>query len=122
MSVLEFTHKNNITTLWDVISDEDVFKFLSKEIQTNIYQIFLNNISSFYEIERTKNTNLIEQNKKYIVLILNYIKNTFPKKIPNKIKILTDTPIKEIITYEDIQNYRQTQFERDLINHQDDPC
>lgn len=120
MSILEFTHKNNITTLWDVISDEDIFNFLSKEIQLNVYQIFLSNIPKFYETERTKKTNLIEQNKKYIILILNYIKNTFPEKMPNKIKILTDTPIKEIITYEDIQNDRQTQFERDLINHQED--
>ena len=120
MSILEFTDKNNITTLWDVISDEDVFKFLSKEIQNNVYQTFLNNISSFYETERSKNTNLIEQNKKYIILILNYIKNTFPEKMPNKIKILTDSNVKEMITYEDIQNYRQSQFERDLINHQDD--
>ena len=40
--------------LWDVISDEDIFKFLSPDIQSKVYNLFINNIQGFYEVERTK--------------------------------------------------------------------
>ena len=74
---------------------------------------------------------MIDLNKKYILIILTYIKNSFsPQKIqhnssqqiPRKIKIL-DEPIKdkkELITYEDIQNDRTSQFERDLNKYKDE--
>ena len=73
--------------LWEVISDEEIFKFLSRTEQSNISQIFLNNIQGFYELERLKTTNLTDINKKYILLILNHIKKQFSQQIPQKIKI-----------------------------------
>jgi hypothetical protein len=106
MELNYFLEKDNIKTLWDVISDEDIFKFLSKDIQNNVSKIFLNNIKGFYDTEKNKNDNLIVMNKKYILLILNYIKVHYPNKMPNKIKI-HDQPIKESITYEEIQNDRK---------------
>jgi hypothetical protein len=114
MSIPDFINKDNIITLWDVISDEDVFKFLSKDIQSNVYQVFVNNITEFYETEKTNNTTLIEKNKKYIILILNYIKKNYPEKLPNKIKILVNEPVKELITYEEIQNEKQIKFDLEL--------
>ena len=106
MEITNFLEKKNLETLWDVISDEDIFKFLSKDIQNNVSKIFLNNIKGFYDTEKNKNDNLIVMNKKYILLILNYIKVHYPNKMPNKIKI-HDQPIKESITYEEIQNDRK---------------
>jgi hypothetical protein len=106
MEITNFLEKNNLETLWDVISDEDIFKFLSKDIQNNVSKIFLNNIKGFYDTEKNNNDNLIVMNKKYILLILNYIKVHYPNKMPNKIKI-HDQPIKESITYEEIQNDRK---------------
>ena len=120
MSNPDFLKKGNISMLWDVISDEEIFKFLPKESQENISQLFINNISGFFEVERKKTTNLIEINKKYIILILNYIKTNFPKKIHNKIKILDDVPVKEVITYEEIHNERKSQFEKDLVKRQEE--
>ena len=43
MSNKTFTQRNNVQMLWDVISDEEVFKFLNAESQNNIYKLFLNN-------------------------------------------------------------------------------
>ena len=119
MELNYFLEKGNIKILWDVISDEDIFKFLSKDIQNKISQIFLNNIKGFFEIEKTKNDNLIDINKKFILLILNYIKTHYPEKIPNKIKI-HEQPVKELITYEEIQNVRKSDFEKDLLQRQEE--
>lgn len=110
-----FLSKDNITMIWDVISDEDIFKFLSKDIQTEIYKVFLENLQIFYDIERKKSNNLIESNKKYIMLLLNHINTKYHQKIPNKIKIINEPPTKSLITYEEIHNERKTQFDEDLI-------
>ena len=109
-----FLSKDNINTLWDVISDEDIFKTLHRDAQTNTLHIFSTNIKGFYQTEKSKTSDLVEMNKKYIVLILNYIKNTFSTQNHNKIKIYEDPPTKELITYEEIQNDRKSQFEKDL--------
>ena len=110
-----FLKKQNIETLWDVISEEEIFKFLSRDIQAKISDIFISNIKGFFEVERNKTNNLVDINKKYILLILNYIKNTFPQNLPNKIKIFNEEPVsKELITYEEIQNEKKSQFEKEL--------
>ena len=118
MSIQNFLKKDNIETLWEVIVDADMFKFLSRDIQSNIYKLFFENIKGFFETERIKSTNLIDMNKKYIILILNYITKNYPTNIPNKIKIYEESDTKEPITYEEIQNEKKTQFEMDLMKHQ----
>ncbi len=119
MSINMFVKKENVQMLWDVISDEDIFKFLSPTIQNNIYSLFLNNIPGFYETEKMKTNNLVELNKKFMLLILNYIKKTYPHQ-PNKIKIYNETPVKELITFEEIHNDRKSQFERDVNRRQEE--
>ena len=120
MNINNFLQPDNINTLWDVISDEDIFKFLSRDIQGKISQVFLNNIKGFFEIERTKSNNIIDINKKYILLILTHIKKNYPQQIPSKIKILEEPAAKELITYEEIQNDRKSQFEKDLVKRQEE--
>jgi hypothetical protein len=116
-----FLKKQNIETLWDVISEEEIFKFLSRDIQAKISDMFLSNIKGFFEVERNKTNNLVDINKKYILLILNYIKNTFPQNLPNKIKIFNEEPVsKELITYEEIQNEKKSQFEKELSKVQEE--
>lgn len=117
----DFIQKENINTLWDVISDEDIFKFLPKDSQNKISKVFLNNIKGFYDTEKTNNNNLIELNKKYILLISNYIKNYYHHQ-PSKIKIYNDVPeqSKELITYEEIQNDKLSQFEKDFNKKQEE--
>jgi len=119
MSIRQFVSKNNINMLWEVINDEDIFKFLSRDIQEKIYQIFLNNIQGFFDSEKTKTNSLVDMNKKYILLVLNHIKTNYPYQ-PSKIKIHNEIPIKESITYEEIQNERKTQFEKDYNRRQEE--
>jgi hypothetical protein len=122
MNIGNFLQKDNINMLWDVISDEDIFKFLTRDVQSKISQLFLNNINGFFETERNKTNNITDINKKYILLMLNHIKKNYPNQMPNKIKIL-DEPIKngkELITYEEIQNDRASQFEKDLNRRQEE--
>ena len=120
MNINNFLHKENLNTLWDVISDEDIFKFLSRDIQSKVAQLFTNNITGFFEIEKTKTNNLVDINKKYIMLILNHIKKTYTQQMPNKIKILEETPVKEFITAEELYNERKSQFDKDLSRRQEE--
>ena len=120
MNINNFLNKENLNTLWDVISDEDMFKYLSREIQSKIAQLFSNNVKGFFEIEKTKTNNLVDINKKYILLILNHIKKNFTQQMPNKIKILDETPVKDFITAEELHNERKSQFDKDLIKRQEE--
>lgn len=119
MSVSLFNKKDNIKMLWDVVSDEEIFKFLTPDIQSKIYQLFLNNTQGFFENEKTKTNSLVDLNKKYILLILNHIKKTYPYQ-PSKIKIHNEQPLKELITFEEIQNDRKSQFEKDFNRRQEE--
>jgi len=108
--------------IWDVISDEDIFKFLSRDIQSKIADVFTNNLKGFYDNEIQKNITLIDLNKKYILLMLSFIKTNYPQQ-PNKITILEEispTNQKKLITYEEIHNDRQSQFEKDLNKRQEE--
>jgi hypothetical protein len=120
MNINNFLHKENLNTLWDVISDEDIFKFLSRDIQSKIAELFTNNFKGFFEIEKTKTSSLVDINKKYIMLILNHIKKTYTQQMPNKIKILDETPVKEVITAEELHNERKSQFDKDLFKRQEE--
>jgi hypothetical protein len=120
MNINNFLHTENLNTLWDVISDEDIFKYLSREIQNKIAQLFSNNVKGFFEIEKTKTDNLVDINKKYIMLILNHITKTYTQQMPNKIKILDEPPLKEFITAEELHNDRKSQFNKDLIKRQEE--
>lgn len=118
IGVQNFLKKENIDTLWDVIIDEDIFKFLTREIQVNVFKLFNENMKGFFDVERIKTSKLVEMNKKYILLILNHIKKNYPNNLPSKIKIFNDSETKEPITYEEIQNEKKTQFEMDLMKKQ----
>lgn len=119
MSIKAFTSKDNIQMLWDLISEEEIFKFLTPDIQNNIYTVFINNIPGFFDIEKVRLQYLVDINKKYIVLILDYIQKNYPYK-PGKIVIHNDPPMKELITYEEIQNERKTKLERDFTRRQEE--
>ena len=124
ITALNFLDKDNISMIWEVIRDEEIFKFLSNDIQQNVATVFANNIKGFFDSEIHKTNSLIDINKKYIMLVLNYIKNKYANMQPNKIKIHEEiTPIilqKELITYEEIQNDKKSQFEKDLSKRQEE--
>jgi len=112
MSIVQFTQKDNITMLWEVISDEECFRFLARDIQTDVHQLFLNNIQGFFDNEKIKVNSLVDINKKYILLILNHVKRHYNIE-PSKITIHKEQ-VNEPITYKEIQNDRRNNFDRDL--------
>lgn len=119
MSVANFLHKNNTSILWDVISDEDMIQMQSPDFKSMLFNIFSSNIQNFYKSEKNENDaiTLVDLNKKYILLILKYAKNTINEQKINKIKIHEELPPisqKELITFEEIQNDKRSQFEKDL--------
>lgn len=122
MSVNSFLSTENISTLWDVITDEDIFKYLSKDIQNKVLLVFTQNLKGFFDIEKMKTNELMDINKKYIILLLDHIKKLHPQQ-PNKIviheEIITNAS-KEAITYEEIHNDRKNQFDKDLNNRQEE--
>ena len=117
---MNFLEQDNIDTLWEVIADEDIYTFLTKEAQRSIYKIFTENIRGFFDTEKNQTKDIIKMNKKYILLILNHIKNKYPEKIPNKIKIFEEPLTKELISYEEIKSDKKLQFEKDFLRIQDE--
>jgi hypothetical protein len=121
MSKNSFLSKDNTTMLWEVLSDEDIFKTQPYEIKNIILKIFSENISTFYNSEiKNQKTTLIEMNKKYILMILNFIKNNYSNTKINKLTIynesapLIETNNIELITNEEIKKDKITKFEEDL--------
>ena len=96
--------------------------------------IFQSNLNEFFTAEKNNCKNLIELNKKYILLIINYIiktnNNNNQSTVPahdsssqsqyKKIKIHDDEPIKQSITFEDIHNDRMNLFEKELNKKQEE--
>jgi hypothetical protein len=109
MSIKQFNQAQNIRMLWDLISEEEIFKYISPDVQSKIYHIFLNNIPGFVEAEKTKMNTLVEINKKYIFLIISYIKKNYPYQ-PSKITIYDES--------EEIQKSKKSKFENDFIKKQ----
>ena len=125
MSIINFLHNDNIKILWDVIIDEDIIKKHPKEFQENIFHLFINNIKGFYEVENKNRTSLVDMNKNYILLILNHANKSIQKMGMTeykKIKILDEEPKNgnELITYEEIQNDKRSQFDKDLNKRQEE--
>jgi hypothetical protein len=78
-----------------------------------IRDVFHKNLAPFFEIERKNTNDLIVLNKKYISWLLATI-NAFTQKNNNKSK----NDDNKLITVEDIHKNRQTQFEQDLNERQ----
>jgi len=140
MSINKFLEQENMQLLWEVLIDEPLIKELcnSDVKMKNLVHIFESNIKEFFSIEKNNCNNLMELNKKYILLIINYLmklSNTNASTTPTnptnttktdnslqyrKIKIHPEETIKESITYEDIHNDRMTLFEKELNKKQNE--
>lgn len=121
MSVNTFLSKDNIELIWDVIMDEDIFRNRTKDIIININNVFNKLIKDFYDSEKQKFNNLIEMNKQFITIMLNYINNYILKNNSHQ-QIYQSSPKNDklniyqtdLITSEDIQKNRASQFEKEL--------
>ena len=126
MNTTSFLNNENVKVLWDVVIDEDIIKRQSREFHENILKLFRSNLKGFYDVESQKTTNLVDMNKKYILLILNYANKQIAQNVKpeyRKIKILDELPqkkVNELITYEEIHNDKRSQFDKDLNRRQEE--
>jgi len=134
MSINDFLEKENLELLWEVLIDEPLIKQLCDSVikYKTLMHIFQSNLNDFFITEKNNCNNLIELNKKYILLIINYIiktnsnQSTTPAQSPyasnqyKKIKIHEDEPSKQSITFEDIHNDRMNLFEKELNKKQEE--
>ena len=116
MSTNDFLKGENIKMIWDVIYDEQIVNYNSKDILQQINTIFSSNIKPFFESEKDQFTNLMEMNKKYIQFICNFIQQKFP--VRQQLQMQKKPVEKELITYEDLQADRVSQFEKDYTQRQ----
>jgi hypothetical protein len=114
MSVNDFLTKINVQLLWEVVTDDDLLQNQPNEILQQISNTFEKNIRGFNEVEKKTSSNLMNMNKKFISLIMNRA-NVIISQSQNKNKNK-----KEIITSSDLQTERQTIFEKELSQKQNE--
>ena len=118
---MQFTNKQNIQLLWEVLLDELQINNNNKSLVNNIRNVFESNIHPF--TSRTKpNASIIELNKQFLSQVVLAVNKLFPNF--NEIKQRQEQNIKRIqiaseeinepYKIEDIQASRQTDFEREL--------
>lgn len=115
MSVKQFLSDDNIKMLWDLITEEQLFKSKPNDIKHNISQMFINNIEGFYHAEKTNAKSLVDLNKKYMIAILNFIRQMQPK-----IKTPENLLAPQVLTHETFQQEKRNQFEKDFEKRQND--
>jgi hypothetical protein len=116
-----FLSTDNIRLLWDVIVDEG---HITRESMQYVSELFNNNINGFYNVEKTKCKTIVEMNKKYIMLILNHVRKPRANQNLNRNdslnKIVIHEPAERMaITFEEIQEDRRSQFDKDYSKLQD---
>jgi hypothetical protein len=107
-TVSNFLTEQNVAMLLEIILDEDIMRNRSSDVIDATKFVFYNNIRGFYENEKSNAPDLVELNKQYIMLILRHAKRDLINKPP---PVNTS---KQRVTFEEIQNDKRSQFERDL--------
>ncbi len=108
-----FTNKENIHLLWDVLLDELSINQNNRAIVTNIKTVFDSNIKPFTSRANSK-TPIIELNKQFLGQVVLAVNRLFPqlKQEQNIKKItITNEEVAEPYRIEDIQTARQNEFE-----------
>lgn len=106
----EFLGDVNINILWDIIYENVIYNKIN--ISFDALKVLFSNVIHHFD-SNEKFQNLIETNKKFIIMINNKIqkeKNTLKEKNNSK----------ELITFNDIQKDRTNLFEKQLIEKQND--
>ena len=118
----QFTAKNNIDLLWDVLLDENYVKKMNDRDKLKLKEIFHDQRNIFYEKEKKNNYDLFSINKKFLtsfIEIINSFKNENNHNQDKKEKEKEKEKVKEkemkyLYKIEDIQNQRQNDFEKEL--------
>jgi hypothetical protein len=110
----QFTNKQNLALLWDVLLDELDIKSKHPSFNSNVQQDFQSNINPF--IARAQpNTSLIELNKHFLSQVVLAVHKLIPQ-LSNDVKRITisSEEISEPYKIEDIQAERLSEFDKEL--------
>ena len=113
----QFSTKQNISLLWDVLLDELCINTNNKPLVTNIRTVFESNIKLFTARCNPK-THIMELNKQFLSQVVFAVNRLFPNlnkqnQEQNIKKInITNEESSEPYKIEDIQLSRQTEFEK----------
>ena len=124
MNTSEFIQTQNIEMIWDVLLDE-AGSFIMKNnghYEQAIKSQFMTIIKNFYDHEKKSGLPLLGMNKKIVAILVNEwipMLKTQEQKIrsPEVPQQKQQQPISEsltLVTAEEIQNNRKTQFEKEL--------
>lgn len=116
---IEFTKPENVYLIWELLSEQNIIKNQQTQAKEQISNYVVNEIHNYYNnilkgYERHHNFTLIQINKEFIKYIIYYVKNNYPNQI-NKIKIH-----EEPVTFKDIQEQRELQFNTKFNEMQND--
>ena len=112
-SLNQFTNKENIHLLWDVLLDELNINTNNKAMVSNIKTVFESNINPFTSRANSK-AQIIELNKQFLGQVVLAVNRLFPqlKQDQNIKKItITNEDVAELYRIEDIQSARQSEFD-----------
>lgn len=114
----EFIRPENVYLIWELLSEQNIIKNQTNQVKEEISNYVVNEIHHFYNnilkgYENHHNFTLIQMNKEYIKFIIYYVKTNYPNQI-SKIKI------HEPITFKDIQEQRELEFNTKFNEMQND--
>jgi len=113
----QFTNKQNMNLLWDVLLDELHINTNNKSVITNVKAVFEGNIKPFTSNSNPKSP-IMELNKQFlsqVVLAVNRLFPNFTKQEQNIKRItITNEEVYEPYKIEDIHASRQSDFEKEL--------
>jgi hypothetical protein len=117
MSVLsQFTNKQNLKLLWEVLLDELHINTSNKSLISNIRTVFESNINPFASRANTK-VHIMELNKQFLSQVVLAVNRLFPNmKQEQNIKRITisDEEVSEPYKIEHIHASRQSDFEKEV--------
>jgi hypothetical protein len=117
MSTNQFLTKENATLLWEVLIDNEILSNKPRDFINELRNIFYQNITPFYDYEKKFTNSLVDLNKKFIKLMIQFVnKNYGPKLQPEYQE--RNLNKKELIRSEDIKADRISQFDKDLESRQ----
>jgi hypothetical protein len=116
----QFTNKQNLSLLWEVLLDELNINISNKYIVNNIRTVFESNINPFSS-RANPNSNIMELNKQFLSQVVLAVHRLFPNlknlnEESNNIKKITisDEDVLEPYKIEDIHSLRQNDFEKEV--------
>jgi hypothetical protein len=115
-SLSQFTNKQNLKLLWDVLLDELNINKTNTKLIGNIRTVFESNINPFSSRANPK-LQIIELNKQFLSQVVLAVNRLFPTlKQDQNIKRITisDEEVSEPYRIEDIHASRQSEFEKDV--------